>query len=70
MMSYEIDKMRLLNLLLLIIMSALKRSEIMGQLVAKCMRKVLFMLDLNIPYIAERGLLLYLGVSKHGYSNG
>lgn len=30
-------------------MSTLKRSEIMGELVAKCMGKVLIMLDLNIP---------------------
>lgn len=42
----------------------------MHELVAKHMHKVLVMLDLNVPYIAEPCLLLYLGVSKHGYSNG
>lgn len=32
--------------------------------------KVLLMLDLNIPYVMVPCLLLYLGVPKHGYSNG
>lgn len=69
-MGYEFHQMKLLNLLILIIMRDLKRSEIMGELVAKYMHKVLVTLDWNIPYIAELCLLLYLGVSKHGYSNG
>lgn len=69
-MGYELNETKLLILLILIIMSILKRSEIMHKFVAKYMHKFLGMLDLNIPCITEPRLLLYLRVSKHGYSNG
>lgn len=37
---------------------------------AKNTPKVLIVLDPSISYIPEPCLLPYLGVSKHGYSNG